>query len=79
MSTQHPEMERGSKMRLFEKTSENGTIESPTPRNDDAKMPHRKIYNPMVKLTDDIKYGTTLANSVILFVGSCWSYGAYDT
>ena len=50
MSTKHPELERGSKIRLFE-TNENEAIDSPSPRNIEAKMPHRKIYNPMMELT----------------------------
>ena len=37
-------------MRLFE-TNENEAIDSPTPRNNEAKMPHCKIYNPMMELT----------------------------
>ena len=37
-------------MRLF-KTNENEAIDSPTPRNNEAKMPHCKIYNPMMELT----------------------------
>ena len=48
--TKHPKSERGSKMRLFE-TNENEAIDSPTPRNNDAKMPHCEIYNPMTELT----------------------------
>ena len=51
MSTKHPELERGSKMRLFE-TNENEAIDSPTPRNtNEAKIPHCKIYNSMMELT----------------------------
>ena len=30
---------------------ENEAIDSPTPRNNEAKMPHCKIYNPTVQLT----------------------------
>ena len=37
-------------MRLFE-TNENEAIDSPTPRNNEAKMPYCKIYNPMMELT----------------------------
>ena len=50
MSTKHPELERGSKIRQFE-TNENEGIDSPTPRNNEAKIPHCKIYNPMMELT----------------------------
>ena len=32
-------------------TNENEAIDSPTPRNNEAKMPHCKIYNPMMELT----------------------------
>ena len=44
MPTKHPEMERGSKMRLFE------TIENEA-RNSEARTPHCKMYNPMMELT----------------------------
>ena len=50
MSTKHPELERGSKIRLF-KTNETEATDSPTPRNNEAKMPHGKMYTPMVELT----------------------------
>ena len=36
-------------MRLFE-TNENEAIDSPTPRDYEAYMPHYKIYNPMMEL-----------------------------
>ena len=32
------------------KTNENEAIDCPTPRNNEAKMPHCKIYNPMTEL-----------------------------
>ena len=50
MQTKHPELERGSKMRPFE-TNENEAIDSPTPRDNEAKLPHCKIYNPLTELT----------------------------
>ena len=50
MSTKHPELERGSEMRLFE-TNQTEATDYPTPRNTEAKMPHCKIYNPMMELT----------------------------
>ena len=31
--------------------TENEAIDSPTPGNNEAKMPHCKIYNPMMELT----------------------------
>ena len=37
-------------MRLFE-TNENEAIDSPTPRNNEAKKPRCTIYNPMMELT----------------------------
>ena len=36
-------------MRLF-KTIKNEAIDPPTHRNNEAKMPHCKIYNPMMEL-----------------------------
>ena len=36
-------------MRLF-KTSENEGVDSPTPSNNEAKMPHCRMYNPMMEL-----------------------------
>ena len=50
MSTKHPELERGSKMRLFE-TNENEAIDSPKPRNNEAKMPRCKTHHRMMELT----------------------------
>ena len=38
-------------MRLFE-TNENEAIDSPTPRNNEAKITHCKMYNPMMELTN---------------------------
>ena len=60
-------------MRLFE-TNENEAIDSATPRNNESKMPHCKIYNPMMELTsgpaDDAKcHGTPRGGCV---VGRCW-------
>ena len=37
-------------MRVFE-TNENEAIDSPTRQNNEAGMPHCKMYNPMVELT----------------------------
>ena len=37
-------------MRLFE-TNENEAVDSPTPRDDEPKMPHCNINNPMMELT----------------------------
>ena len=37
-------------MRLFQ-SNENEGIDSPTTRNNEAKMPHCKIYNPLMELT----------------------------
>ena len=37
-------------MRLFE-TNENEVRDSPTPRKNEAKMLHCKVYNPMMELT----------------------------
>ena len=42
-------LERGWKMRLFE-TNENEAIDSPTPRSNEAKMPHYKIHNPVMEV-----------------------------
>ena len=50
MSTKHPELERGPKMRLFE-TNEDEALDSPTPRDNEAQVPHCKIYNHMTELT----------------------------
>ena len=49
MPTKHPELGRESKMRVFE-TIENVAIDSPTPRNNEAKISHCKIYNRMLEL-----------------------------
>ena len=44
-------------MRLFE-TNENDAIDSPTPRDNEAKMHLCKIYNPMTELTTvELKIG----------------------
>ena len=58
MSTKYPELERGSKMRLFE-TNENEAIDSPTPRNNEDKIPHCKRYNPMMELNQGARGFTT--------------------
>ena len=56
-------------MRLFE-TNENEAIDSPTPRNNEAKMPHCNIYNPMMELTTVrarervCTYGTPVASAL---------------
>ena len=49
MSTKHPGLARASKTRLYE-TNEHEAIDSPRPRDHEAKMPHCKIYNPMTEL-----------------------------
>ena len=51
MSTKHPQSESEwiEKMRLFE-TNENEAMDPPTPRDNEAKMPHCKMYNPMMEL-----------------------------
>ena len=45
-----PELERGSKMRLYE-TNENEAIDSPAPRNNEVKMTHCTTYHPVMELT----------------------------
>ena len=59
-------------MRLFE-TNENGVIGSPTSRNNEAKMPHCKTYNPMVGVTrpaHDVNCDSTPSGEYV--VGRCW-------
>ena len=46
MPTKHPELERESKIRLFE-TNGNKAINPPTPRYNEGKTPHCKMCNPV--------------------------------
>ena len=47
MSAKHPELERGSRMRLFETNENEGYPRFPAPPNNAAKMPHCKIYKTL--------------------------------
>ena len=68
----HPELKRGSKLRLFE-TNENETRDSAGPCSNDKKMPHCKIYHPVIELT------TVRARERVCAYGTPVAFGLRNT
>ena len=63
---------KGDRRCGYSKTNENEAIDSPTPRNNEAKMPHCKMYNPMMELSSVLP---TTPIVTVLRVGDAWSVG----